>query len=112
MTEALPWLPLRFPDLPWAWLLREPKLRARQNRLAYVTVLAGDAAQAESSTEVAAILNVQLALLERSRLANEDTLCKASLSHVERNWLRHHRPDAAVHWNLLTDLKAEDLQHV
>ena len=112
VTEALPWLPLRFPDLPWAWLLRETKLRDRQNRLAYVTVIAKDAAQAESSTEVAAILNVQLTLLERSRLANEDTLCKASLSRAERSWLRQHRPSAAVHWNLLTDLKAEDLQHV
>ena len=77
-----------------------------------MAVIAKDAAQAENSTEVSAILNVQLALLERSRLANEDTLCKASLSRAERNWLRQHRPDAAVHWNLLTDLKAEDLQYV
>ena len=112
VTEALPWLPLRFPDLPWAWLLRETKLRDRQNRLAYVTVLARNAAKAERATTVAATLDAQLALLERSRLANEDTLCKASLSRAERNWLCHHRPEAAAHWNLLTALKAEDLQHV
>ena len=112
VTEALPWLPLRFPDLPWAWLLRETKLRDRQNRLAYVTDLAHDMAKAGRQASVVAALNAQLSSLERSRLANEDTLCKASLSRAERNWLRHHRPEAAVHWNLLTDLKAEDLQHV
>ena len=112
VTEALPWLRLHFPHLPWTWLLRETKLRDRQNRLAYVTVLACEMAQTGGQDSVAVALTVQLRSLERCRLANEDTLCKASLSRAERNWLRHHRPEAAVHWNLLTDLKVTDLQHV
>src|SRR4051812_6383833 len=35
-VEALPWLPLPFPNLDWEWLLREAKLRNRQNRLGFV----------------------------------------------------------------------------
>ena len=51
------------------------------------------------------------AVLERSRLAKEDTLCHDSLTEVERKWLRANRPAEAAHWNLLTDMKAENLAH-
>ena len=112
VLEALPWLPFRFSDLRWDWLASETKLRNRQNRLAYVTALAKDVADARGRADVSRSLGTQLMNLEKSRLANEDTLCKGSLSQAERKWLRQHRPPAAKHWNLLTDLKAEDLQHV
>ena len=92
--------------------MRESKLRDRQNRLAYVTTLARDVADALGGTDVARSLHALLGTWEKSRLANEDTLCKTSLSQAERKWLRNHRPSAAKHWNLLTDLKAEDLVHV
>jgi transcriptional regulator with XRE-family HTH domain len=112
VTEALPWLPFRFPDMNWDWLSAEAKSRDRQNRLAYVTLLASDVAQSRGEAELAKSLRLRLGRLERSRLANEDTLAKNSMSQAERKWLRTHRTPAAVHWNLLTDLKAEDLQHV
>ncbi len=112
VTEALPWLPYRFPMMNWDWLTREAKLRDRQNRLAYVAGIAQEVARRRGEAELAGRLGERLAGLERSRLANEDTLCKASLSQAERKWLRSHRPVAAAHWHLLTDLKAEDLQHV
>ena len=51
------------------------------------------------------------AVLDRSRLAKEDTLCHDSLTEAERKWLRVNRPPQAAHWNLLTDMKAENLPH-
>jgi len=41
----------------------------------------------------------------------ENTLCKESMTQAERNWLRTHRSQAAEHWNLLTDLTVEHLDH-
>jgi len=51
------------------------------------------------------------AVLDRSRLAKEGTLCHDSLTEAERKWLRVNRPPEAAHWNLLTDMKAENLPH-
>src|ERR1700744_1595068 len=73
VTEALPWLPFRFPDMNWDWLSDEAKSRDRQNRLAYVTLLASDVAQSRGEAELAKSLRLRLGRLERSRLANEDT---------------------------------------
>jgi transcriptional regulator with XRE-family HTH domain len=112
VTEALPWLPLHFPEMNWGWLRSESKSRDRQNRLAYVALLASDVAEKHGETQLAERLRSHVAGLERSRLANEDTLAKSSMSQSERKWLRTHRTPSAAHWNLLTDLKAEDLQHV
>lgn len=112
VTEALAWLPFRFAGMDWEWLIGQAKLRDRQNRLAYVTTLARDVARQRGEAKLGDTLEAKQRMLERSRLANEDTLCKASMSQAERRWLRNHRPAAALHWNLLTDLKAEDLAHV
>lgn len=57
-------------------------------------------------------LGGRVAGLKRSRLANEDTLAKNSMSQAERKWLRTHRTPAVAHWNLLTELKAEGLERV
>ncbi|MBW8747889.1 MAG: helix-turn-helix transcriptional regulator [Acidobacteria bacterium] len=112
VTEALPWLPFQFPEMDWEWLMTEVKLRDRQNRLAFVVQLAGEVAEAEGDSARAGSLGLKVSKLERSRLAMEDTLCKVSLSEAERRWLRSHRTKTAEHWNLLTDLKVEDLKHV
>lgn len=112
VVEALPWLPFRFPDLNWLWLRTEAKLRDRQNRIAFVTEVGRQVAEAAGESERAHALRDRVSEFERSRLAVEDTLCKESMSHAERRWLRAHRSRAAAHWNLLTDLKPEDLSHV
>jgi len=49
--------------------------------------------------------------LEHSRLAREDTLCKASLRDAERRWLAENRPEDAKRWNLLTDWTADGLRY-
>jgi transcriptional regulator with XRE-family HTH domain len=112
VTEALAWLPLAYPHLNWDWLTANAKLQNRQNRLGFVVELARQAAERGGSSQVGEELAARVAKLEPSRLAKEDTLCKESMTRAERAWLRKHRPESAEHWNLLTDLTVEQLDHV
>jgi transcriptional regulator with XRE-family HTH domain len=112
VTEALAWLPLAYPHLNWDWLTANAKLRDRQNRLGFVVELARQAAEKGGSSQVGEELAARVAKLESSRLAKEDTLCRESMTRAERTWLREHRPESAKHWNLLTDLTVEQLDHV
>ena len=112
VTEALAWLPLAYPRLNWDWLVANAKLRDRQNRLGFVVELARQAAKRAGSSLLEAELSARVAELEPSRLAKEDTLCRESMTRAERAWLREHRPKLAEHWNLLTDLTVEQLNHV
>lgn len=109
VTEALPWLPLTFPNLDWKWLTPQAKIRDRQNRLAFVVNLATHLAMRKRDTALAEALAERVDCLESSRLVAEDTLCKSSLTQAERCWLRTNRSESAEHWNLLTDLKVEHL---
>jgi hypothetical protein len=74
--------------------------------------LARQAARKSGNSQLEARLASCGAALEPSRLAREDTLCKESMTRAERTWLRSHRPKSAEHWNLLTDLTVEQLDHV
>ncbi len=109
VVEALPWLPIVFPEMDWTWLTFNAKVRDRQNRLAYVTLLAAQIAKKKAHSTIEHSLLKTVDALERSRLVAEDTLCRQCLTLAERNWLRTHRPAAAEHWNLLTDLCVENL---
>jgi transcriptional regulator with XRE-family HTH domain len=111
LTEALPWVLLRFPELNWQWLVSAAKLNDLQNRLAFVTNVARRLAETRGESETAALLAKQESVLERSRLAREDTLCHESLTNAERRWLRDHRSPEAKHWGLLTDLSPEHLSY-
>lgn len=114
LTEALPWLVLRYWNLDAGWLVSQAKLHDLQNRLGYVVSLAlGVAEGAGALDESRSQSLTQLkASLEHSRLAQENTLCQASMSERERQWLRKNRPDEARHWNLLTDWRPEALRYV
>jgi len=109
VVEALPWVAFAFPDLDWNWLVSQAKLHDRQNRLGFVLQLAGEAAGRQSAAGPRSILEAVQSSLERSRLANEDTLCHDSMTEAERKWLRQSRPASAEHWNLLTDLTVDHL---
>ena len=111
LVEALPWVLLRFPELDWPWLVGAAKVNDLQNKLGFVTGVARRLAERLGERDTAALLRLQEATLERSRLMREDTLCHDSLTEAERRWLREHRPAEARHWNLLTDLSAEHLSH-
>lgn len=107
-AEALPWLLLAFPDLDWDWLLPLVKQQDLQNRLGYVVSLARNVAHLQG-LDVALALEAREALLERSRLVREDVFGRSSLTDAERRWLRSNRPPEAAHWNVLSDLRAENL---
>ncbi len=110
VVEGLPWLAFTYADLDWDWAVQNAKLRDLQNRLGFVTTLASRLGASQSTDEPRSRrLKEYAAVLDRSRLAKEDTLCHDSLTETERKWLRVNRPPEAAHWNLLTDMKAENL---
>ncbi|HUU13064.1 MAG TPA: hypothetical protein VM182_05065 [Terriglobia bacterium] len=113
VVEALPWLLLRYRDMDAEWLVSQAKLRDLQNRLGFVVTLARQVAEREEGRDtggVQALAQLEAAL-ERSRLARSDTLCKASLTPREEQWLKENRPAGAERWNLLTDWRAEALPY-
>ncbi len=111
VVEALPWLASTFVEMDWDWLVRNAKLHDRQNRLGFVVALAGELAQRAGKTADAARLAHLRGLLDRSRLAREETLCHESMTQTERRWLRKNRPPKARHWHLLTDLEVRHLAY-
>ncbi len=116
VVEGLPWLAFTYADLDWDWAVQNAKLHDLQNRLGFVTTLACQLGESQSSGQAidehrSRRLKEYAAVLDRSRLAKEDTLCHDSLTEAERKWLRVNRPAEAAHWNLLTDMKAENLPH-
>jgi transcriptional regulator with XRE-family HTH domain len=111
VTEGLPWLALAYAEMDWDWMVQNAKLLDRQNRLGFVVTLASQLASKSADSRGAGRLREYVGVLERSRLVMEDTLCQDSLTEAERKWLRANRPAEAAHWNLLTDMKAENLPH-
>jgi transcriptional regulator with XRE-family HTH domain len=111
VAEGLPWLALTYVDMDWGWLVRNAKLRDRQNRLGFAVSLASEVAESNNDNERVRELRQCLEVLERARLAHEDTFCRDSMTDAERVWLREHRSPAAAHWNLLTDMKGEQLAY-
>lgn len=111
VAEGLPWLVVRYADMDWDWLVQNAKLFDRQNRLGFVTTLGYQLASGAAESHRSRKLKEYVGVLDRSRLVREDTLCHDSLTEVERKWLRLNRPPEAEHWNLLTDMKVENLPH-
>ncbi len=111
VTEGLPWLALTYLDMDWDWLVRNAKLQDRQNRLGFAVSLASEVADKRGDNETAQKLRSCLEVLERARLAREDTFCHDSMTQAERAWLRQHRSPVASHWNLLTDMEVKRLAY-
>lgn len=111
-AEGLPWLLLAFPDLDASWLVREAKLHDLQNRLGFLTTLAHELALTHPRfAQRAQALEELLATLEPSRLAREDPFFEPPMSSGTRELLRQLRTPDAVHWNLLTYWKADQLDY-
>ncbi len=107
VTEGLPWLALAYADMDWDCVVRNAKLLDWQNRLGFVVTLASQLAAKSAGPDRSGRLREYAAVLERSRLVKEDTLCHDSMTEAEKKWLRANRPPD---WNLLTDMK-ENLPH-
>lgn len=111
VAEGLPWLMFTYVGMDWHWLVRNAKLCDRQNRLGFAVSLAAEVADLKGDSARAQTLRECLRSLERARLAREDTFCHESMTKVEREWVRQHRSPAAEHWNLLTDLRGNQLAY-
>jgi transcriptional regulator with XRE-family HTH domain len=111
VVEAFPWILVEYHNLDWEWLIREAKLRDVQNRLGFLVSLGRRIAIQRGNVAVEQRLAQIEEKLDRSRLVREDTLCQLSISEPEREWLRRHRSEVAMHWNLMTDLDARVLPY-
>jgi transcriptional regulator with XRE-family HTH domain len=110
-AEALPWLLLRYWHMDLTWLVGEAKKFDLQNRLGFVVNLARQLSERGAEAgRTQALANLE-SLLESSRLAREDYFYRAPRNDRERQWLLENRPEAARHWNLLSDLRPEHLQY-
>ena len=104
VAEGLPWLVVRYPDMDFDWLVPQARLKNLQNRLGFCVTLA-KAVGASSALE-----EPERELFE-SKLAKEDSFCR-QLNETERRWLLSHRSEEARQWNLLSDLRPDDLRYV
>jgi transcriptional regulator with XRE-family HTH domain len=112
LVEALPWVLSAYTDLNWEWLRDRAKWNNAQNRLGYLVHLAEQTARAWPGRQGAVqVLSRWEQELEEARLAREGTLCRDSMPESERTWLRSNRPEAAIHWSLLTSLTAGQLPY-
>ena len=98
-AEGLPWVVLRYPEMPREFLVREARARNLQNRLGFVVTLGRRAARRDDLQP----LEQELA---DSKLEKEDSFCQ-ELNDAERKWLREHRSEEAKQWNLLSDFRPD-----
>jgi hypothetical protein len=110
-AEALPWVLLRYWRVDLRWLVFEAKKFDLQNRLGFVVNLARRLSERTAEGERTQALAQLESLLERSRLAREDCFYRPPRNDRERQWLAQNRPEAARHWNLLSDLRPEHLPY-
>jgi transcriptional regulator with XRE-family HTH domain len=112
VAEALPWLPLQFWQMDSDWLVEQARKLNLQNRLGFVVSLARHVAEKKSQDgHRSCALRALEAALEKSRLANEGAFYRLPRTEGEREWLRKNRPEAARHWNLLSDLRPKHLPY-
>jgi transcriptional regulator with XRE-family HTH domain len=112
VTDALPWVLVHRADLDCHRLTDEARLLNLQNRLGFLLEVTVEAARKLHSDETVARLEPWLVRLREARLFKEDTLCKSSLTQIERKRLRRSRPKAARFWRLFTDVNAQEVANV
>jgi transcriptional regulator with XRE-family HTH domain len=113
LVESLPWLLLGFTGFDRSPLVRTARALNLQNRLGFVVALARAVARRNPDyAHRLPELDRLAADLEPYRLACVDDLGQGFRSARLREWVRRNRSEAAVHWNLLTDLTPEHLPHV
>lgn len=112
LVEAMPWLLLRFSNFDRATLVAEARQRNVQNRLGFVVTLAKTVSEtAPEYSDRFDELSLLGEALETFRLAREDDLGQNFKTERFRSHLRENRVEAAVHWNVLTALAPQHLNH-
>lgn len=112
LVEALPWLLLHFAGFDLERLVADAKAQDLQNRLGFTVTLARQVAEGNPALQgrLSELCRLEAAL-ERSRLAREETYGQGHPHGRLKKWLRRERSETAKHWNLLTDLRSEQLSY-
>jgi transcriptional regulator with XRE-family HTH domain len=111
LTEALPWVLFKYPDLDWQWLVKGAQANLLQNKLGFLTNLARRVAERKGDHSTAALLKEKELSLEQTLLFEERPLSQGSLKNAERRWLETNRPAEARQWRVLSDLRPEHLSY-
>ena len=110
VAEALPWVAMNYAQ-PDPWLVENARKFNLQNRLGFVVSLARRVAEMRHEDTRSAELSQLDNLLDDSRLAKEDSFYRPPRTAGEKEWLQKNRSEDAAHWNLLTDMRPEQLQY-
>jgi len=113
VAEALPWVAMQFGHHTSNWLVEQARKFNLQNRLGFVVSLAlqvAERAPGHDHTRVQSLRELR-SKLDESRLVKEDVFYRPPRTEGEKQWLLRNRSHEAVHWNLLTDLRPEQLQY-
>jgi hypothetical protein len=106
----LPWVALKFAK-PDSWLVQNARRFNLQNRLGFVVTLARRVAENRNDARLFELSQLEQTL-DESRLVKEGFLPRPPRTETEKEWLRSNRTEDAAHWNLLTRMRPEHLQHV
>jgi transcriptional regulator with XRE-family HTH domain len=113
VAEALPWVAMHCGHHTSNWLVEQARKFNLQNRLGFVVSLAlqvAERALSHDNTRVQSLRELR-SKLDESRLVKEDVFYRPPRTEGEKQWLVRNRSHEAVHWNLLTDLRPEQLQY-
>jgi transcriptional regulator with XRE-family HTH domain len=111
LSEALPWVLVRYFDLDWDWLVTRAKLHDLQNRLGFLVDVARDVATSQNATNAADVLDRWWHVLERSRLDKDEPLSATGVTTAERRWFLKHRSAGAGRWRVLSTLSPDTLPY-
>lgn len=107
--EALPWLIFNFAEMNWEAIIKVAKLSDAQNRLGFLISLAYEKAGQSKPADKKQFFKELLSNLERSKLYQEDSFKRISLTKTEKSWLKKNRSKEARFWRVLTNLTIDNL---
>lgn len=110
VAEALPWVTMKYAR-PDTWLVGNARKFNLQNKLGFVVRLGRRVAEVHRDNPRSKELGKLEDMLEESRLAKEGFFYRPPLTEREREWLSKNRTGDAAHWNLLTDMRPEQLSY-
>ena len=102
--EALPWSIYNFAEMDWSKIIRETKLADAQNRLGFLISPAYEKSKQTNDEYKKQIFKELLSKLEKSRLYEEDSFRRETLTKTEKAWLKKTDQGKRRFWRVLTNL--------
>ena len=93
------------------WLVETARKFNLQNKLGFVVRLGRRMAESHSDNARSNELGKLEEMLKESRLAKEGFFYRPPMTEREREWLSKNRTVDAAHWNLLADMRPEQLSY-